>query len=147
MTKTKQNKKLQGTHKPSREKETLELPAVTESFVPEGLINNYAVEEWNAQTKLLIAGGVFSECDTTMLLMYCNEVGLYFDAIDILRIKGTTVLYEKSNYENVSPHFTIKTKSFEIAYKLAKEFGLTPLARTKIEVEKKKDDKDSMSEL
>ncbi len=147
MTKTAAEKKLKGTLKKSREKETLELPAVTESFVPEGLINSYAIEEWNAQTKLLIDGGVFSECDTTMLLMYCNEVGIYFDSIDILRKKGNTIKFKKSDYENVSPHFTIKTKAFEIAYKLAKEFGLTPLARTKIEVEKKKKDIDPLANL
>ena len=136
---SKEVKNLKGTRKKSRDpKPTMEVEPVKKVENPTNLINDFAEKEWEAKTKELNAAGDLFTVDLTMLIVYCNYVGIYCDCQE--RLKETGFNQEStSTYKPGYPEEKRMNDAAEKMIKLAKEFGFTPLARTKLP--KVKDDK------
>ena len=143
--KSREEKKLDGTFQPYREVKNEFLPESVDSLpMPEGL-NEYAKKEWLTQTAHLSKEGLLVECDYSSLLMYCMEVGYYYE-YNILA-NPPVITIEKSGYKQVNPYKTLANQAFKAANQLAKEFGFTIISRQKIEAVKPPEDIDPLDDL
>jgi len=139
-------KKLQGTLKPSRERNNEMMPPEVEADeVPTALANKYAETEWLKQTKILSNLNMLHETDTSILLAYCNEMGKYFECIDVIKEGGLT-FNTPNGHIMPRPEASEGNKALANAIKISNMFGFNPAARTKIEMPEKKA-KDPFSEL
>lgn len=139
-------KKLQGTFKPSREVQNeMQPPAVNSVDTPSGLINEYANREWLKITRILSDLGMLAETDMSLLLFYCNELGISAACYDIIKKNGYT-FSTPNGFEQQRPEVLIGNKALQNVIKLSDKFGFNPAARTKIEAPAKQD-KDPFDEL
>ena len=136
MTKPPDIKKLQGTYEKSREPDNpVEFPLATIKDEPGELINDYAKNEWSRVTGELNAIGLLQTIGTSLVIAYCNEMGIYFQATDELREKMVSTA--QSGNQFISPYSTIANRSLTAALKIAQQFGFTPASAGKIEMPKK----------
>lgn len=127
-------KKLQGTLKPSRERNNEMMPPeVEEVEVPTALANDYAKSEWLKQTGILSSLNMLHETDTSILLAYCNEMGKYFECIDVIKEGGLT-FFTPNGHIMPRPEASEGNKALANAIKISNMFGFNPAARTKIEM-------------
>jgi P27 family predicted phage terminase small subunit len=97
---------------------------------PPGL-NEDGEREWGKLTRELIALGVFTSIDDSMLYAYCKEFGKYLHYERELSRLGRTVK-SKTGFLFVHPFETLANRSLKAAFQIAVQFGLTPSARTRI---------------
>ena len=123
-------KKLKGTLENSRVKKSPMSGTIAMlNDVDEGaFVNTYAYDEYRRCFVELSEGGVIQTTDISSLIMLCDMWGVYCDMKDSIRggkynLEGC---YTSSNLTNFF-------RSYAEYFKLCKEFGLTPVARTKIE--------------
>lgn len=144
-------KKAKGTYYPSRElKDEMQLDAVPEEIRDEikdvkdsQFINTYARDEWDTQCTHLVQYGIVAHADVTLLITYCNEVGIYYECIDDLKkngLKSYKINKAGEVYESINPSYNIANKAQAAFTKIGVLFGLTPSARAKIP--KPKDNKE-----
>ena len=132
-------KKKQGTVEKSREpKNPVTVKAVATLKPPEKLINRYAANEFKRVTKALSDLDILYEHSSTILLMYCNSVGLYFMAMAEIKKLGYHQL-SPSNGKIISVHYKVANESLEKALKIGGKFGLTPADLDKLEARNPKD--------
>ena len=130
-------KELQGTREKSREMENEMTPEVVSNLSHDGLLNNFADNIWLKLTRNLEAIGMLNEIDQELLMAYCNEMGVYFDCMEKVKVFG----YEQDSNANgkiISNFMKIGNTALNNAIKLSDKFGFNPAARTKIEMPTKK---------
>lgn len=140
-------KKLIGTHKPSESLENeMSVPSIDKADLPLGVLNSFAENEWLKVTGVLSSLGMLAETDTSMLLAYCNSMGLYFEMM--LKLKqDKEYVYLAPNKQIIQrAELKVGNDALSFAIKLSDKFGFNPAARTKIEMPQKKD-KDIFDEL
>jgi P27 family predicted phage terminase small subunit len=143
---TSASKKLRGTYNVTREVDNeMEVSKLEDVETPTQLINQFAVNEWDRVSKELIAVDMLFVTDTSMLLAYCNEIGKYFDCIE--KCKDGLTFITPNGHEMPKPEATEGNKALSNAIKLSDKFGFNPLARTKIQMEKKKEDNDPFKDF
>ena len=128
-------KELQGTREKSREPKNEMTPptiAASDLETPNGLVNDYAVNEWNKQTRVLNELGMLHETDLSLLLAYCNESGIYFQAMDDIKESGFYA-YSKQNGKIVDASYSAANRALANMIKIADKFGFNPASRSKIE--------------
>jgi len=131
-------KELQGTREKSRELDNeMEVPKIKEVETPATLSNEYAEAEWLKVTGILSSLDMLADTDTSILLMYCNEVGNYFKYNNILIEEGETFL-TPNGFHQARPEVKMRNDAAASAIKLSDKFGFNPAARTKIEMPTKK---------
>jgi len=141
MSKTTEEKALKGTLKKHRQKDNpMSGQIATVDMVSEDMFHNkYAYEEYNRAFVELSEMGVIQTTDISSLIMLCDMWGVYCDQKDL--IKGGDYLIKTPNgMKQTSPNLTNFFRAYAEYFKLAKEFGLTPIARTKINVTPQKPD-------
>ena len=129
-------KKLEGTFREGRSpKNEMQPNKVDNVEKPTALINKFAEAEWLKVTKSLNGLSMLYETDMSLLLSYCNEIGLYFECIEKVK-GGKLTIKSKSNGEIISNYLRIGNTALQNAIKLSDKFGFNPAARTKIEMPK-----------
>ena len=84
--------------------------------------------------------GILADCDLSMFAAYCHNYGKMVEKYIEVTMLGDTSLSDK-NVEYEHPRSYLAERYRKAAYSLAREFGLTPSARTGIAVtEKEKTD-------
>jgi len=136
-------KKAKGTYRNSRSKKAIKMASI-DQVVPPVELNKEAAEEWNAVVNLLQTEKIISDLDKKMLMVYCTEMAKYWEysrqleaesaLLELKDKKGVVVNYMKN------PLCDLANKALDNATKIATQFGLTPLSRTKLEVKEKPDD-------
>lgn len=126
-------------------KNEMQVPNAKVSKTPEGLVNSYAQNEWLKVTGVLSGIGMLAETDTSLLMAYCNEMGIYFDCMNHIKKSGYTT-ESKSNGEILSNYIKVGNQALQNAIKIGDKFGFNPAARTKISMGKK-DESDIFDEL
>jgi P27 family predicted phage terminase small subunit len=129
-------KLVKGTLRPSRqvknEAKTIlmdRLPSPPDSLHEKGR------EEWTLQIRELDKMGLLSNCDLTMFAMYCDAVGMYNEAKEILKREGAVRMTEKGGLiEN--PYCYLVERYRKASLSLATQFGFTPSSRTGISTNK-----------
>jgi len=96
---------------------------------------------WHDLAPELDAVGVLTVLDAYQLGVLCDAWADFLDARD--KIKGDKAIIETdSGYKLPSPWVAIRNKARATFNQIAKEFGMTPAARTKINVEPKQEESD-----
>ena len=131
-------KKLEGSYQPYRELGENEMtPEPIDKLSHEGLINTFADNIWLKLNRNLAAIGMLNEIDQELLMAYCNEMGIYFDCMEKVKVEGY-LMESPANGKIISNYMKIGNTSLNNATKLSDKFGFNPAARTKIEMPTKK---------
>ncbi len=94
-----------------------------------------ARKEWKRITVQLDAAGLLTELDRTGLAAYCVAYARWCDAEKKLATFGV-VIKSPNNWPIQSPYLAIANKAMAQLQGSLAEFGLSPSARTRLEVEK-----------
>jgi P27 family predicted phage terminase small subunit len=100
------------------------LAAVPE---PPDCLDDYAAEEWRRVAPQLLALGLLSALDIPLLALYCSAYGQWRTAVEIL---AREQIPEGS--ARAKPLAQIRKAAAEQILRLAGEFGMTPLARSRL---------------
>ena len=92
-----------------------------------------ARREWRRTVKVLSLMGTVTKADRAALAAYCEAWSTWCEAQRHLREEGYIVL-TPNGYPQQSPWVSIANKAFRQMYVLIQDFGLTPLARSKLEM-------------
>ena len=128
---------MQGTYRKDRV-----LPAAAEPQrlaqvpdPPEGL-SSAAQVEWLVVAGWLQEIGQLATTDVTLLAAYCNEVASYWEYDRRVKTEGSVVEFRDrfGNLTRMAPHpyTTLRTSALSNSLKLAGQFGLTPVMRSRI---------------
>lgn len=134
-------KKLQGTHRPSRDVDNeMEVPETEALDVP-SFLGEIAQKEWLKQTGVLSSLGMLAEVDEAALIAYCFYVGKWAKLEEQIEDEGYMVEGRKGEMVK-HPLHQVASDARKAFTSLAREFGFTPLARTRISapIKKPKDD-------
>jgi len=101
---------------------------------PPALLKGEALREWKRITPQLAAVGILTRLDLAVLAAYCQAWARWLDAESNL-IKTGPVVKALSGYPMLNPWLCIANKAMQQIQRLAAELGLTPSARTRIEVD------------
>ena len=134
-------KKLKGTYNVTRDKNKGTNQEPIKALPP-------PLEGWSdAQKELyskigpdLFDNGLMCQVDIEHIYQYVDEWGVYHMAKKELEEKGYTLVATKSGFEVVSPYVGVKNKALDNMMKIAKEYGMTAAARSKIVMDPKKEE-------
>lgn len=101
---------------------------------PHRILDEHGVRIWEEVCPQLVSLGIFTNIDKDTLAVYCNELGLYYQACEKLKSDGFIEYTGENNYPIPSPWVGIRNRSIANAIKLSHEFGLSPASRTRISV-------------
>ena len=91
-----------------------------------------AKERWKQTAKHLHDSGILTVLDTDALRLYCDAYARYLDASDIIAKEGLTVETDYTKKSN--PAVAILNQAADLMLKIMRDFGMTPSARTGLEV-------------
>lgn len=128
-----QLKQLHGTYRPDRAIGREATPPPARRLAPPDWLSDLAREKWRELAPTLANQGLLTECDLDTLAVYCTTWVRWKDAEDALQGEGMTTTAQ-SGYQQVSPYYTIASKSQAELRALADRLGLSPSARTRIHV-------------
>ena len=90
-----------------------------------------ARKNWIELAEVLKNMGVATAADKTAIGLFVDALSDYLDAKKIVEREGLTFETDKG-YKVAHPAVAMKTNAWERVLKIAKEFGLSPAARTKV---------------
>ena len=128
-------KKLHGTFRPDRAPENEATPHLANGNqlkAPDWLSEG-ATQKWDELALRLHNLGLLTEVDLDTFALYCVTWANWRDAEQKIREQGTTTKAQ-SGFEAVSPHVTRAKTHLAEVIKLSGLLGLSPSARTRIEV-------------
>jgi P27 family predicted phage terminase small subunit len=96
--------------------------------------NQIAAKEWRRIIPLLTASGVATEVDRTLLIAYCSEYQKYIEAEKMLAEHGM-FMRTKAGFLGLNPYVKVSRASLDMLIRLSSEFGMTPTARVKLNLE------------
>lgn len=150
-------KVARGTKRADRQNNVVSMTPLAEmTKTPKGLLSRRAKFEYGRVTKALSADGLAAEVDRSLLIAYCNEMARYYNlskeiseaeeilsgteqnASNLAKIKALTTMIESDGRK--------RDTALKMSMKLGEMFGLTPAARGKIKVGKKKEKKEGTAE-
>ena len=113
-------------------------PLVTLPDTPDSL-SPIARNEWTRVAKILHAVRVLTAADLATLRCYCVNFAWAFEAEQEVMRQGTTIEETRGTAENPytikkeNPAFTVAQKAYKQMHEFARELGLTPASRSKIQ--------------
>lgn len=125
-------KKMRNTDRKDRAVQNEPEPDVAAPPCP-GWLGELARKEWSRLVPELLAVGVLSKLDMTVLASYCHAVQEIQELEEDIRAKGRYQA-SQSGYEQKRPALSDRDAAIERANKFGRELGLTPSARTRISV-------------
>lgn len=139
-------KKAQGTYRPDR-------AAANEAQPGKGArtpnapawLDETAKAIWQRHARRLWEAGLLTDVDVSALASLCEAEALYQTAVAMLAA-GDTVLTNDKGYTYASPWVQIRSQALKQAQTLWREFGMTPSARSRIEV-KPEEEEDEFAKL
>ena len=113
----------------------VEIPEPPEHLMPEALV------EWNRITVELEKLGLIARIDRAALGVYCQAYARWAKVEIKLRDKGDDALVDQtpSGYQQISVLLQISTRAVEQMHKFLAEFGMTPSARSRVNISPQQD--------
>jgi len=125
-------KVVQGTFRKDREpRSPVDLEPGTPG-PPDGM-SRAALACWERITPKLVQARVLTELDREMLAAYCECWATYWELKVIVQEEGYTTMGSRGNLRP-HPAVGVMTTMLDNVIRLAREFGLTPASRCRIEV-------------
>lgn len=112
---------------------------------PPKTISPRAKEHWRPLARQLDEVGVLTCLDATALLLLCETYATWEEAGEELREHGL-VITKPSGLSRQSPYLLIANRAQDQLLKLLTEFGMTPIARTRVAMRKDGQVKDPVAE-
>jgi len=130
---------LEGTARPSRRKN----PPKPALVIPErpGWLAPEAAAEWDRITPELARLGVVTLVDRAALATYCQAWARYVEAERIIAEEGIVVEGHRGVAAK-NPATTVARQAAETMLALSREFGLTPLSRSRLNLPEAATDQD-----
>lgn len=104
-------------------------------------IGRHGKAEWNRITPELARLGMLTKIDYAALVMYCRTYQKWMEAEEFLVEKGTTYVLKdtagKIKYIQQLPQVSIAQQCAEYCRKMIAEFGLSPAARSRLDIKQK----------
>jgi P27 family predicted phage terminase small subunit len=138
-------KKLAGTHRPDRAPRNEPQPDTTQPICPEWIRPN-ARQAWRQLQPQLEAMGVLTKIDGNALARYCQLWARWREAEAHILEHGS-VVKSPAGYAMQNPYVSIANKLISALSRLESDLGMTPAARTKIEVPQAKEEPDALTKL
>jgi len=101
-------------------------------------LDEVAQEEWYRISAILTEMGLLSSADRTAMAAYCTVYSRWVHAEQQVKKFGTIVKSPEKGFPMKSPYLTVSDQAMESMRKFLVEFGLTPLSRSRIHVDRKK---------
>ena len=89
-------------------------------------------KEWKRVIPELDSMGILAQVDRATLTTYCEAWEDFVNLLEEYKVDGATVTTDKGNIVQ-NPILGAKNKAAERLLKIARQFGMTPAARTKLE--------------
>jgi P27 family predicted phage terminase small subunit len=96
-------------------------------------LNDVARKEWRRLATPLHEAGILTLADRAALAAYCVAYARWVEAEEKLA-ETPTLLKTPSGYVQQSPWLTVANKQMELMGRYMSELGLTPVARTRMDV-------------
>jgi P27 family predicted phage terminase small subunit len=141
-----------GTYRPSihgNKDKLLEVEPISKIPKPASYIGKYGKLEYHRLTTQLQKSNLLCNCDLGLLELACYEYNAYREMIDELReLNGGSYKGAFSNYVKGKNIQTViipneMRKSYKAYCDTVFKFGISPVERNRIQVNKNEDDKDS----
>lgn len=97
-------------------------------------LDDIAKAEWERIVPELAKAGLLTQLDRTALSLYCQTWAIWIDAETKVKKRGR-VFTTKSGHPIQNPFHNVATKAATDLKNFAIEFGLTPSARSRIDVD------------
>ncbi len=105
----------------------VEMPGMPKHLSPE------ARAEWERLGPVLVRLRLLTRLDRAAFSAYCQAWSRHVEAEEMMA-KAGAMAFTPNKFPVVSPWYTISKQSVEVMAKFLSEFGLTPAARTRINV-------------
>lgn len=131
-------KVLEGTYRKDRVLPSVAQPTLLAAVPdpPEGLSVAASVE-WTVVATWLQEIGQLATTDLTLLAEYCNEQAEYWEFDKIVKKRGRLIIFEDENGNPtrmlLNPAIAGRSAALGNALRLASQFGLTPVMRSRIQ--------------
>lgn len=135
-------KKIQGTYRPDRAQANEPQPEQARPTCPQ-ILKGEARREWNRVTGELEEMGMLARIDRAALTAYCVQWDLFVKCCHIIEEKEALTFQTESGYSVIIPEISIRNQAQDRMQKIMNEFGMTPVARTKINVTPKEAKKEN----
>ena len=96
-------------------------------------MSDLAKKEWARLRSKLLAAGLLTEIDANVLAMYCIAWARWVEAEDQIQRIGPVVKTKIGNLVQ-NPYLAVANKSMDQMLLYARELGMTPSARSRIQV-------------
>jgi P27 family predicted phage terminase small subunit len=150
-------KVLEGTFRKDRNpaQEPEYIPPTEQQIKKPAGLNRWARKFWEDHVHMLLNSGVLAEADMGTFLLMCQSWGAYSEAEHNIthdpetRKKRTLSEYMDSRgYERRNmPELVLKKESLEQFLKIARDFGMTPSSRNRIDLAPKGKETDPVEEM
>ena len=137
--------KQRGTFQPCRHAEPDVKPAAGIPEPPE-LLSEKAKKYWQSIGKQLHQAGLLADLDGIALWLLAESIELYVTASEEVSAGRLTCMGESGN-EYQAPAVAIRNKAWAQVVKLCQEFGMTPSARTGLNVESKPVEDEKLAQI
>jgi len=130
-------KKLTGTDQPCRMSNAVEFERVTKIPPAPSYMNKYGKRAYRTTTQQMALLGLLNEVNIPIVVMYANELGLYWEAQEELATEGR---YDDHKDKQGNKRKVRKDKDkaasqyFENIKKMAVELGITPASAGRIKM-------------
>jgi P27 family predicted phage terminase small subunit len=138
--------KLTGQYRPDRHEGTEPQPAVGIPEPPKSLTGE-ALAEWDRITRLLVQVRCIAELDRSALAAYCIEWAKYIKANNRLRVINSLLTESTKGTRMPHPLLRVSDRALANMLRLCQEFGLTPAARSRLNVEAGQSSEDPLERL
>jgi P27 family predicted phage terminase small subunit len=155
--KSKNQKIIEGTFRkdrnPSNEPNP---PKISDILKPPSHLGKYGKKMWKKLSKTLYEEGLLTVLDDQALELICEAYDQYRQAHEAVyyirdaqgkRKRRSLGEYMEGRNSQTMPEYTAMNRHFNNIAKLLKEFGMTPVARNRINLPEKKEGVDPMEEL
>jgi len=110
------------------------------------VLQGNAATEWYKITKSLSSLGLLTEIDTTAIAAYCQVYARWCEAEKELRKNGM-IIKAPSGYPMLSPYLSIINACLNQMKGFLAEFGMTPASRSRVKVDKPKENSNSFEDV
>ena len=107
---------------------------------PPKYLNKIGKAEYYSAANELQHLGILNNVNFNLFVAYCTQVAVYFDAIERLHESGS-VIVDASENPKVNPFMRVANDSLANMIRIACEFGITPASASKVNANKKTDNK------
>ncbi|QDU62158.1 Phage terminase, small subunit [Planctomycetes bacterium Pan216] len=126
-------KRLRGTNRKDRDDQSLKLKRGIPTR-PKWIVHEVAVIEWDRVVEILANDNVLTLGDQGILALYCQAYADWIEAKEVIEDEGITTETDKGNVIQ-HPAVGACNKAWERCLKAAKELGLTPASRSRVDRE------------